>query len=61
VTRIDGDGDLRLTVPPGEYAVCYWPRGTGGRVTGCDAVELPTEGKLEASWGEAGFHINVAG
>lgn len=61
VAPIDGDGDFRLRVPPGQYAVCYWPRGIGGRVTGCDAVELPTEGELEAAWGEAGFHISVAG
>lgn len=57
---VDDDGDFRLTVPPGEYAVCYWPGRLGGRVTGCDAVDLPTEGELEASWGEGGFHLGLA-
>ena len=61
VVPIDGEGNFGLSVPPREYAVCYWPGDIGGRLTGCDAVELPTEGELEASWGEAGFHISVAG
>lgn len=59
VASIDGDGDFRLHVRPGEYAVCYWPHGAGGRTTGCSAVELPSEGELKATFGEAGFHIGV--
>jgi hypothetical protein len=59
VATIDGDGDFRVKAPPGEYAVCYWPSPAGSRIWGCSAVELPTEGELEASWGEAGFHIGV--
>ena len=59
VASIDGDGDFRVKAPPGEYAVCYWPSGPGGRIWGCSAVELPTEGQLEATWGEGGFHIGV--
>ena len=59
VASIDGDGDFRLHVRPGEYAVCYWRDGIGGRIAGCSAVELPTEGELEATRGEAGFHIGV--
>ena len=59
VASIDGDGDFRLHVDPGEYAVCYWRNGTGGRVTGCSAVALPPEGELKATRGEAGFHIGV--
>jgi hypothetical protein len=59
VASIDGDGDFRLHVRPGEYAVCYWHNGTEGRITGCSAVELPAEGELEATRGEAGFHIGV--
>lgn len=60
VAHIDGDGDFRMSAPPGEYAVCYWPHGIEGRVTGCDVLELPTEGELKASFGEGGFHISVA-
>ena len=58
-TAIDGDGDFRLHVRPGDYAVCYWRNGIGGRVAGCSAVELPAEGELKATRGEAGFHIGV--
>lgn len=60
VASIDGNGDFRLHEPPGEYAVCYWRNGIGGRVAGCSAVELPTEGELRATRGEGGFHIGVA-
>jgi hypothetical protein len=59
VVPIDGDGDFRIGVPPGEYAVCYWPRGTSGRIWGCNVAELPAEGELKAFCGEAGFHIGV--
>jgi hypothetical protein len=59
VASIDGDGDFRLHVRPGVYAVCYWRNGIGGRVAGCSAVELPTEGEIKATRGEAGFHIGV--
>ncbi|WP_137846030.1 hypothetical protein [Microbacterium sp. 2FI] len=58
---IDGDGGFRLQVAPAEYAVCYWPGDVGTRITGCDAIELPASGTLEATWGEAGFQIRVAG
>jgi hypothetical protein len=34
VASIHADGDFRVKVPPGEYAACYWPRGTGGRSGG---------------------------
>lgn len=61
VALIDGTGAFRVIVPAGEYAVCYWPGDVGGRVTGCDAIDLPAEGELDATWGEAGFHISVAG
>ncbi|WP_159081398.1 hypothetical protein [Nocardioides sediminis] len=61
VATIDGDGDFRVKEPPGEYAVCYWPSAVGSRIWGCSAVELPTEGELEALWGEAGFHLGVVG
>jgi hypothetical protein len=57
---IDDDGDFRVEVPPGEYAVCYWSSEIGGRVTGCDAVGLSAEGELAASRGEGGFHISAA-
>lgn len=60
VVAIDDEGDFRVEVPPGAYAVCYWPSEIGGRVTGCDAVDLSAEGELEASWGEGGFHIGAA-
>ena len=59
VASIDGDGDFRIHAQPGEYAVCYWRNGSGGGVAGCSAVELPAEGELEATRGEAGFHIGV--
>jgi hypothetical protein len=59
VATIDGDGDFRVKAPPGEYAVCYWPSPAGSRIWGCSLVELPTEGELNAFWGEAGFHIEV--
>ena len=59
VASIDDDGDFRLHARPGEYAVCYWPSGIGGTIWGCTAVELPTEGELRATFGEAGFHIGV--
>jgi hypothetical protein len=59
VASIDADGDFRLHLRPGEHAVCYWPHGTGGRTTGCAAAELPAEGELRATFGEAGFHIDV--
>ena len=59
VASIDGDGDFRLHLRPGEYAVCYWSHGTGGRTTGCSAAVLPTEGELKATFGEEGFHIDV--
>jgi len=59
VASIDGDGDFRLHVRPGEHAVCYWRNGIGGRVAGCSAVELPAEGELKATRGEAGFHIGI--
>ena len=36
-----------------------WRSGIGGKVAGCSAVELPTEGELKATRGEAGFHIGV--
>lgn len=61
VVPIDDDGDFRITVPPGDYGVCRWPEEIGGAVTGCDAVDLPAEGKLEGTVGEAGFRIRVAG
>ena len=60
VVPIDGEGGFRVTAPPAEYAVCYCAGDIGGRITGCDTLELPPEGELEASWGEAGFHIRVA-
>ena len=60
VSPTDGGGDFRLSAPAGEYAVCYWPHDIGGRVTGCEAIDLPAEGDLEATWGEGGFHIRVA-
>lgn len=59
VTSIDEDGDFRITSPPGEYAICYWPDGIGGEVWGCSDLELPREGELAASRGEGGFHIAV--
>lgn len=59
VASIDEDGDFRLHVPPGEYAVCYAPGGVGGRSAGCSAVVLPAEGELRATRGEGGFHIGV--
>lgn len=59
VAPIDSDDDFRLHVGPGEYAVCYWRVGAGGRITGCSVIELPPEGQLEASDGEGGFAIGV--
>lgn len=59
VTRIEEDGDFRITAPPGEYAICYWQQRIGGGVSGCSDLELPREGELAAFWGEAGFHIAV--
>ncbi len=58
---IDSEGEFRVTAPAGEYAICYWPGAIGGRVTGCDALDLPAQGELDATWGEAGFHIDLAG
>jgi hypothetical protein len=55
---IDADGAFRLEIPPAEYAVCYQPG--DARITGCDAIALPASGAVEATWGEAGFHIAVA-
>lgn len=59
VTRIEEDGDFRITAPSGEYAICYWQQRIGGEASGCADLALPREGKLAASWGEAGFHIAV--
>ncbi|HYI32693.1 MAG TPA: hypothetical protein VEX88_04440 [Glaciibacter sp.] len=59
VTPIDEDGDFRVTVQPGEYAVCYWPGEIGRRVNGCADLEVPREGELAALWGEGGFDIAV--
>jgi hypothetical protein len=59
VTHIEEDGDFRITDPPGEYAICYWPQGIGGGVGGCSDLELPREGELAATYSEAGFHIAV--
>ena len=60
VAEIDEDGEFRLHAPAGEYAVCYWPAGVqGSTATGCDAVDLPGEGVLDAFFGEAGFQIGV--
>lgn len=59
VVSVDDKGDFRLQLPPEEYAFCYWPSGTDGWIWGCGYVELPSSGKLKASWGEAGFHIGV--
>lgn len=56
---IEDDGDFRVKAPSGEYAVCYWPSPAASQIWACSAVELPTEGELEASWDEAGFHIGV--
>lgn len=61
VVPIDDAGGFRVAVPPGEYGVCRWPDEVGGGVTGCDAVDLPAEGELEATDGEAGFRIDVVG
>ena len=61
VAHIDDGGNFRPGAVPGRYIVCYWPDDVGGRVTGCDAIELPADGVLEATWGEAGFDIRVAG
>jgi len=60
LATIEDDGDFRVTATPGEYAVCYRHSPAASRIWGCSAVELPTEGELGASWGEAGFHIGVA-
>jgi hypothetical protein len=60
VVPIDDEGDFRVAVSPGKYAVCYWSSEIGTRVTGCDAIALSAEGELEASWGEGGFHIGAA-
>lgn len=60
VVPIDDEGDFRVEVPAGKYAVCYWSDEIGGRVTGCAAVDLSAEGELEASRGEGGFHIGAA-
>lgn len=60
VIPIDDKGDFRVELPPGEHAVCYWSSEIGGRVTGCDAVDLSAKGELEASNGEGGFHISAA-
>lgn len=59
MTPIEEDGDFRITAPPGEYAICYWPQRNGGGVSGCADLELPSEGELAAYWGEADFHIAV--
>ena len=59
MASIEGDGDFRLHVRPGDYAVCYWRTGIGGRAAGCFVVELPTEGELKATRGEAGFSIGL--
>jgi hypothetical protein len=59
VAPIEEDGDFRITAPPGEYAICYWMQRIGGRVSGCADLELPREGELAASYGEAGFYITV--
>lgn len=61
VVPIDAEGDFRVKVPPGQYAVCHWSNHIGGGVTGCDAIDLPAEGELAAADGEAGFHIWVVG
>lgn len=60
VVPIDDEGDFRVEVPPGKYAVCYWSSKIGARVTGCDAIALSAKGELEASWGEGGFHVGAA-
>lgn len=54
---IEEDGDFRVTSPPGEYVVCRWRSGIGGKVVGCAYLKLPREGELAAYWNDGGFGI----
>lgn len=59
---ITDSGRFRLDAPAGPAVVCY-ADGTASdtlRLWGCTELDLPPDGDLRGSWGEGGFHIEVA-
>jgi len=61
VFPIDEDGLFRLHAPAGPSVVCLIRRTpTGAHVTsGCRYLDLPSTGRMSASWGEGGFGVEL--
>ena len=63
VAAVDGRGHFRIDAPPGPSVVCQLrPTDRPGRMLtrGCAAVDLPDTGRVEASFGEGGFYVEVS-
>lgn len=63
VAAVDRRGHFRLDAPPGPSVVCQLrPTDRPGRMLtmGCAAFDVPDAGRVEASFGEGGFFVDVS-
>ena len=56
LVEVQPNGRFRVTTPPGPTVVCL---SLGSTVAGCVEIDLPEDGSLRATFGEAGFSIRV--
>jgi hypothetical protein len=62
LAEVTDAGRFRLDVPPGPAIICWLEPAEAAGIMfswGCSEVDVPSDGKLEASWGEGGFFVAV--